>query len=187
LVPANGDPEKAKAFLEAALTELGMTVDQMPKMTYVAMESPVHKLYAEAFVDAWGQVLGLNNFEITILPVPQALQAGMTKQFDIFLLGMGADPDPFTFLNYWTTGNELNWMSWEDATYTDLVTKSDALLDPKARLDGFAEAEKYLVANGPLASLWQPGSFYVQQEYVTGIVRSPLGADSQLIYADINK
>lgn len=187
LVPANGDPVKAKAYLDAALEELGTTVDKLPTITYVAMESPVHKLYAEGFVDAWSQVLGINSVKIQILPIPQALQAGATHQYDIFLLGMGGDPDPYPFLAYWTIGNDINWTGWEDQTYTDLVQKSDALLDPKARLDGLAEAEKYLVANGPLESLWEPGLFYVSHDYVSGIVRSSLGAASQLIYADVNK
>lgn len=187
LVPPNGDPEKAKAYLDKALEELGMTVDSLPKMTYVAMESPVHKLYAEGFVDAWSQVLGLKNIEITILPIPQAIQAGYQKQFDIFLLGMGADPDPFPFLKYWTIGNDINWPGWEDQTYTDMVMQADALTDPKARLDGLFEAEKYLIANGPIEALWEPGTFYLHKDYVTGLTISGLGADYELIYADINK
>jgi oligopeptide transport system substrate-binding protein len=187
LVPPQGDPDKAKAYLAAALKELGTTVDKLPTLTYVAMESPVHKLYAEGFVDAWSQVLGLKNIKITILPIPQAIQAGMQHKFDIFLLGMGADPDPFPFLNYWTAVSDTNWSGWADKTYADNLQKADAITDPKARLAALAESEKYLVANGPLESLWEPGNFYLVQDYASGVVRSGLGANSQLIYVDINK
>ena len=183
--PKNAQPEQAQAYLAAALEELGLTVDELPTLTYVCMESEKHKLFAEAFVDAWSQVLGLSNVEISILPVPQALQAGMTQQFDIFLLGLGADTDPYPLLNYWTIDNSINWGFWEDQAYTDMVTATNTILDPAERFQALFEAEKYLIANGPNEPLFFNANYYVYNEDVYGIVQSALGAESELIYVDI--
>ena len=187
IVPSNGDPAKAQEYLAAALEELGTTVDQLPKITYVCMESTKHKLYAEAFIDAWSKVLGINSIEIQILPVPQAIQAGMEKQFDIFLLGMGTESDPYSFQAYWTSENGTNWSNWSDPTYTEMLSATNTMLDPAERFSALFEAEKYLLANGPLEPLFFPGTAYIYKDYVTGIVKSSIGSASQLIYADINK
>src|SRR5690606_12369269 len=75
-VPLEGDPELANQFLEAALAELGLSRDQLPTLTYVVFEQLPRRMIAEALVDQWRQVLGLNNIEMQVLPIPQAIQAG---------------------------------------------------------------------------------------------------------------
>jgi oligopeptide transport system substrate-binding protein len=187
LVPVNGDPEKAKEYLANALEELGTTADKLPKLTYVCMESTRHKLYAEAFIDAWKKVLGLNNITITILPVPQAIQTASEKKFDIYLLGMSADTDPYSMLAYWVPDNSINWSSWSDKKYTEMINATNTMLNPEKRFGALLDCEKFLLANGPLEPLFFPGGAYVAKDYVSGLVKSSLGSSTQLIYADINK
>ena len=118
-VPVEGDAEAAKAYLDKALEELGMTADQLPKIQYVGMEGK-NKVYAEALQDAWLQVLGLNNIDIQILPVPQAIEATMNRQYDIYVQGLSASRDTSEILGYWLAEGSINWTGWNDTAYTDM-------------------------------------------------------------------
>lgn len=185
-VPVEGDAEAAKAYLDKALEELGMTADQLPKIQYVGMEGK-NKVYAEALQDAWLQVLGLSNIDIQILPVPQAIEATMNRQYDIYVQGLSASRDTSEILGYWLAGGSINWTGWNDEAYTDMYLAAAELVDPKEQEAAIAETEQYLFEHGPLEPFLYPGISYVAHDYVTGIVKGSVGASSQLIYADIRK
>jgi len=107
-VPPSGDIEKAKEFLNKALSELGFSKpSDLPSINYVCMDSPVHKQYAEALQAGWKDGLGVD-VGISILPVPQAIGALLSGQFDIFLVGQTSGVDPATVMNNFTIGNGAN-------------------------------------------------------------------------------
>jgi len=185
-VATSSQPELAKEYLEKALSELNMTKEQLPTLTYVAMEG-TQKLYAEALQSEWKTVLGLENIEITVLPTPQAIQATMNREYDIYVQSLDASEDVSTILGYWLANGSINWTGWNDQQFTDLFNNAMLELDSIDRYTGLFEAEQYLFENGPLEPFLYPGNSYVYQDYVSGIVKAPLGAPSQLIYADLIK
>lgn len=185
-VAISSQPEMANEFLDKALAELNMTKDQLPTLTYVAMEG-TQKLYAEALQSEWKTVLGLENIEITVLPTPQAIQATMNREYDIYVQSLDASEDVSTILGYWLANGSINWTGWNDQTFTDLFNNAMLEVDSIDRYTGLFEAEQYLFDNGPLEPFLYPGNSYVYHDYVSGIVKAPLGAPSQLIYADVNK
>lgn len=186
-VPLEGDPELANQFLEAALAELGLSRDQLPTLTYVVFEQLPRRMIAEALVDQWRQVLGLNNIEMQVLPIPQAIQAGFAGQFDIYYQTMSAGVDPYLFLVNWTSGHGLNWTRWSDPTYDALVVEANALLDPAERLAALRDAEQRLIDVAPLAATAYERSAHVVREGVTGVEISFPGAGLKAIYADVQR
>lgn len=185
-VSINSESELANEYLDKALTELSMTKDQLPKLTYVAMEGK-QKVYAEALQDTWDSVLGLKNIEITVLPTPQAIQATADRQYDIYVQSLDAAEDISTILSYWLANGSINWTGWNDQTYTDMYNDAMKEVDSNERYAKLFEVEKYLFENGPLEPFIYPGVSYVYHDHVIGVVKAPIGAPSQLIYADINK
>lgn len=185
-VPVEGDEAKAKDYLNKALDELDLTVDQLPVIFFVGMEGR-NKVYAEALQDAWSKVLGLNNIEIQILPVPQAIEATMKREYDIYVQSLSASSDVSKLLDYWVAEGSINWTGWNDQVYTDMYQNAMKLVDQKARNQALFEVEQYLFEEGPLEPFMYVGNSYVVKDYVSGVVKSAVGAPSQLIYADIAK
>ncbi|WP_010267982.1 peptide ABC transporter substrate-binding protein [Paenibacillus senegalensis] len=185
-VPLEGDEDKAREYLQIALDELGMSIDELPVIRYVGMDGR-NRVYAEALQDAWVQVLGLNNIEIQILPVPQAIEATMNREYDIYLQSLTASRDVSELFDYWVAGGSVNWTGWDDEVYTEMYQEAMRIVDPAERDQALFEVEKYMFENGPLEPFMYVGNSYVVHDYVSGIIRSAVGAPSQMIYADIAK
>ena len=180
--PAAADPEKANEYLDKALEELGMTKEELPTITYLCMEIGQLKLYAEAITDAWKTVLGLDCFEIVQYPVPTTIQNMLQGQYDIYWQQCGADlNDPYEYMSYWTTYGSINVSGWMDDTYTGLIDQSETTLDRAERLGYFAEAEQYILDNGPHIPLFFFTNLLAVNPQFTGISYS---SDMQYIYAD---
>lgn len=187
-LPAHAEPEKAKQYLAQALSELSMTVDELPELTFLLFDVPSYKLYSEALVDAWKQVLGLTCIKISQLPIPQCIQAGYAGQFDIYFQGIGGNSDPYYNLEYWTTAGAINWTGWSDATYDEMVAATNKYVDPAERFEKIAECEKYLFDNGPIEPLFYSGtSFVYNDEVITGVTFETFGCAYQFVYADVKK
>lgn len=182
-VPVTADSQKAQEYLAKALQELNMTADELPTFTYVCMESSTYKLFAEAMIDSWKNVLGLDCFEVTQYPVPTAITKMLNREYDLYWQKCSASlDDPYEYMAYWVADGSINVTGWEDATYTELVEKTNTLFDPKERLAVFAEAEAYLLENGPQIPIYYPGNYHTIADSVTGVT---YGKDIEYLYADI--
>lgn len=184
-MPAEGDVELAKEYLQKALDELGMTIDELPKLTFVGMEGR-NRVYGEALQDAWAKTLGLNNIEIQILPVSQAIGATMERKYDIYVQSLAGSRDASEIMEYWLAHGSINWTGWNDETYTEMYNNAMRIVDEAERDKALFEVEQYLFDHGPLSPFLFPGSSYAVRDGVTGVVKASVGASNQLIYADIS-
>ncbi len=181
-LPSNADPEKAKEYLATALSELGMTVEELPDITFLLFDVPTYRLFSESLVDAWKQVLGLDCIKISQLPIPQCIQAGYQGQFDIYFQGIGGSADPYHNLEYWTTNGAINWTGWSDPVYDRMVEETNGYVDPTERFAKIAECEEYLFQHGPLEPLFYSGSNYVYRVLPVHLRRrEPLGGGSVVL------
>lgn len=180
--PTTADSEKANEYLNLALQELGMTKEELPRMTYLCMETGQLKLYAEAIVDSWKTVLGLDCFDIVQYPVPTTIQNMLDGQYDIYWQQNGDDMnDPYMYMAYWTKTGSINVTGWMDDTYTDLINQTELTMDRKERLDLFAEAEQYILDNGPQIPLFFFTTLITVDPAFTGI---SYGSNTEYLYAD---
>lgn len=183
--PATADPEKANEYLNKALEELGMIKEELPRMTYLCMETGQLKLYAEAIVDSWKTVLGLDCFDIVQYPVPTTIQNMLEGQYDIYWQQNGDDMnDPYMYMSYWTKTGSINVTGWMDDTYTDLINQTELTMDRGERLELFAEAEQYILDNGPQIPLFFFTTLITVNPEFTGI---SYGSNAEYLYADYAK
>lgn len=171
--PSQGDMDKAKEYLTAALADLGLSsVSQLPEIRYVAMESTSHKAMAEALQAQWAQNLGVN-VAIDIRPVPQAIGALLSGDFDIFLVSVSAGVDPDTLLSNFVVDGSNNYSHWNNQEYTDLIKAQAFETDYEKRFTALTKAEQLILDQAAIAPLWVPGGAYVVQDYVQGLNFGP--------------
>ncbi|MGI6343498.1 MAG: peptide ABC transporter substrate-binding protein [Bacillota bacterium] len=180
-VPMNGDADKAKEYLQAALEELGYSsASQLPTISYLSFSAPNYKVLAETLVDQWKQVLGLECFEINLLAVPMAIQTMMNYDYDIYLQSLGAGSDPSEVLAYFKTGGSINDLTgtgrniFSDEDYDNLISQAQVNFDKEERYQLLAQAEQIILDSGVLAPLCSGRGFAAVQPYVEGYIDNPL-------------
>ena len=193
-VPLEGDAEQAKAYLQAALDELGYaSADELPDLTYLTFENDSYRLMAETLVDQWNQVLGLDNISIELKPIPDAIQSMMSYQYDIYYTSLGVGSTPSTFMNYWITGGSANDVAangtnlFSNAEFDQLVDEASTTMEREARMGLYAQAEQILIDEAPLIMISAPGNYAAVADYVDGFVYNALDNAIELNHLTVNK
>lgn len=193
-VPLEGDAEQAKAYLQAALDELGYaSADELPELSYLTFENDSYRLMAETLVDQWNQVLGLDNITIELKPIPDAIQSMMSYQYDIYYTSLGVGSTPSTFMNYWITGGSVNDVAangtnlFSNAEFDQLVDEASTTMDREARMGLYAQAEQILIDEAPLIMISAPGNYAAVADYVDGFVYNALDYAIELNHLTVNK
>ena len=193
-VPLEGDAEQAKAYLQAALDELGYaSADELPELSYLTFENDSYRLMAETLVDQWNQVLGLDNISIELKPIPDAIQSMMSYQYDIYYTSLGVGSTPSTFMNYWITGGSVNDVAangtnlFSNAEFDQLVDEASTTMEREARMGLYAQAEQILIDEAPLIMISAPGNYAAVADYVDGFVYNALDNAIELNYLTVNK
>ena len=193
-VPLEGDAEQAKAYLQAALDELGYaSADELPELSYLTFENDSYRLMAETLVDQWNQVLGLDNISIELKPIPDAIQSMMSYQYDIYYTSLGVGSTPSTFMNYWITGGSANDVAangtnlFSNAEFDQLVDEASTTMDREARMGLYAQAEQILIDEAPLIMISAPGNYAAVADYVDGVVYNALDNAIELNHLTVNK
>jgi oligopeptide transport system substrate-binding protein len=186
-IPAAGDVNKAKEYLDKALKELGVaSAAELPEITYVCMDSGTHKSIAEALQEQWKTKLGVE-VKISILPVPQAIGALLSGQFDIFMLSTSTNINPVDDLTGWMIGNGNNYANWGNQEYTDAVNDLLNTSDWNDRLTKLAKAEQMLLDSAAVAPLWLPGTAYLCHDYVKDLYYGQETGSIEFIYSYISE
>lgn len=174
-VPMNGDPEKARACLQAALDELGYaSAADLPELSYLTFENDSYRLTGETLVDQWKQVLGIDCITIELQPIPDAIGKMMSYQYDLYYTSMSNSTVPSGFLNYWTTTGAINDVTgsgmplFSNEEYDRLVRSAATELDRETRMALYAQAEQILIDEAPLVMINSDGSYSAVSDRVSG-------------------
>ncbi|MGN1390079.1 MAG: ABC transporter substrate-binding protein [Bulleidia sp.] len=175
--PVDGDADQAVQYLNAALEELGYSsVDDLPTLTYLTFDNDNYRIMAETITDQWKQVLGLDNIEINLQPIPNAIQLMCTLQYDIYYTSLSTGTSPYDFLAYWVTDGSANNPAgvgniFSNEEYDSLVRQGAQEFDRTKRMELYAQAAQILTDEAPLIPINTDGSYYaVSSEYSNFIV-----------------
>jgi len=161
------DPVKAKQLLADAGYPGGQG---LPKITLLYANSGNNPIMAQFMQEQFKTNLGI---DITLEPTePKAASQAINKgQFMIAFYGWGADyPDPDNWLpELFGTGAGNNHTGYSNPKVDDLMKKAIAETDPKKRMDMWAEAQKMIVADAPIAFLFYDENFFLLKPYVRDI------------------
>lgn len=173
---ASFDPERARALLR----EAGFGPERpMPTITLRYNTSETHKQVAEAVQAMWRKHLGVQ-VEIENQEWKVYLKSLETKDFQLGRYAwIGDYPDPFTFLELFTTHNGNNKSNWSSREYDDLLRRANLQRDPARRLSQLREAEQIFARELPVIPIY----VYTRSELVKPFLRGhALNYESRYMY-----
>ena len=145
------DPLKARRLLAEAGFPKGEGFPPI-KLVYNTMEN--HKVIAEFIQREWKRNLGvqadLENVEWKVLLKKQNAGDFQVSRF----AWIGDFLDPITFLDLFEGDNPNNRTGWRSSRYDALLEASRHEVDPQARLDLLARAEKILLDDVPIMPIY---------------------------------
>ena len=183
--PIQGDEAKAKEYLNAALTELGISDPSEITIHFNAWDDETTKRVAEVCQEMWQNVLGIN-VQIDMVTYGQVYTTIYpNKDYQVGYGGWGPDyADPYTYLYLFHSENVNNYSNYKNADYDALIDASNAETDPAARMDLLAQAEAMLIEQGVNIPLQMREVHYLLDEDVTGVQFYFVGYNMCPVYAD---
>lgn len=170
LIPANGDVEAAQEYFQTALSELGITAEQLSgQLSIDCSDDPTVQAQVAFYQEQWRQNLGI---EVTINPM-QATQVNSNRQNGNFVMSIGGwSPDyndPMTFLDLFVTNGGNNDSKWSNAEYDQLIADATVETDENARQEMFYRCEQILADEYPvIPTYWRADSYAINRDRVTG-------------------
>lgn len=175
LYPANGDVEQAKEYLNTALEELGITLDELNgQLSIDCGDSSSSQAEAAFYQEQWRQNLGL---EVTINPMitKQGADNRQNGNYCLSITGWSPDyNDPMTFLDMWVTDGGNNDTRWGSEEYDALIdSATNETEDLAARQEYFYQAEEILADQYIiLPSYWRSASYTYNTNKILGGLRN---------------
>lgn len=166
------DTDKAKASMELALKELGVSASEI-KLTLDVPDTTYNQNQAAYIQQQWKDNLGL---DVTIkaqswAAVQEAKGAG---QFNISIEGNGPiENTAMSFLEYFKSDNLNNVGRYINPEFDSLLNDADMESDPVKKQELMIEAEKLLVEESAFAPLYFTCTTYVLSDKIQQIVRTP--------------
>lgn len=186
-VGATGDAEKAKEYLAAALDELGYSdVSELPTLTYVTYENSEQKLIAEALIDCWKNVLGVN-VQLEQYQIGTAIGMFYQGGFDMFNIGIDCGVYSYYLMESFIPGGDYANGCWNNEEFNSLITSAQYATSEKENLEYVHQAEQLMLSDAGVLPIFYQGSGHVSHDYVENYVVSTLGAGWQLNYLHVNK
>ncbi|HEY5680160.1 MAG TPA: peptide ABC transporter substrate-binding protein [Pseudomonadales bacterium] len=177
------DVVKAREYLQAAKRELGM--EQIPPLVLLSGDNPVSNIQSEYFQQVFKQTLGLD-IRIDKQIFKQRLAKMTSGDFDMVLAGWGPDyDDPLTFGDLFASWNLNNRGRYSNPELDRQVAIAEESLDPKTRMDAFGEIQRILHDDVVILINYEPGTTYVVNPDLGGLVRRSVGPDPDFTNAYI--
>ena len=172
MYPGSGDLEKAQEYLQAALEELGCTVDER-NLSIDCADDSLRRNCATFLQEQWRQNLGIENITVNSM---QTKQVSANRQFGDYCMSLGGwSPDyndAINFLDLWVTDGGNNDSFWSNEEYDNLIAQATAEADEEVRQQYLFDAEEILAAEMPVIPLyWQCQNYsYNKDKIVDGAI-----------------
>ena len=184
--PIDGDVDKAKEYLNAAMSELGISDPSAIEIEFVTTDAESNKKIAEVLQEQWQNALGI---KVDIRQVTYAdIYGEVYPKFDyqIGYAGWGPDfDDPTTYLNLFRS--DINW--YTPYGNEEFDAKLDAAQaeteDANARMDLLNEAEQILIADGAWVPLQARNQSYLLSPKMKDVTFYSFSINIDWAYADI--
>lgn len=172
MYPGSGDLEKAQEYLQAALEELGCTVDEL-NLSIDCADDSLRRNCATFLQEQWRQNLGLENITVNSMQTKQVSANRQSGDYCMSLGGWSPDyNDAINFLDLWVTDGGNNDSFWSNAEYDELIAQATAEADEEVRQQYLFDAEEILAAEMPIIPLyWQCQNYsYNKDKIVDGAI-----------------
>ena len=172
MYPGSGDLEKAQEYLQAALEELGCTVDEL-NLSIDCADDSLRRNCATFLQEQWRQNLGIENIAVNSMQTKQVSANRQSGDYCMSLGGWSPDyNDAINFLDLWVTDGGNNDSFWSNEEYDNLIAQATAEADVEVRQQYLFDAEEILAAEMPIIPLyWQCQNYsYNKDKIVDGAI-----------------
>jgi oligopeptide transport system substrate-binding protein len=186
--PIDGDVDKAKEHLDAAMKELGISDPSEIEIEFVTTDAESNKKIAEVLQEMWQNNLGI---KVNIRQVTYAdIYGEVYPKFDyqIGYAGWGPDfDDPTTYLNLFRS--DINWYTpYGNADFDAKLDAAEAETeDANARMDLLNEAEQILINDGAWVPLQERNQYYMLAPKMKDVTFYSFSINIDWAYADIEE
>ena len=177
-VPVTGDFDAAKAYLEAAMSELGYaSVNELPALQFVTYENALLKVFGETMVDQWKQVLGLTNIQFNQYGIGTALDKIYSADFDMFFIGNAMGDDVAGLYDSFMPGGDYDFGCWTGDEFEAFKAAAEAIKGKTGadRTAALADAEQKFLDAAFIVPIFQHNDVHACQSYVSGMKTGVLG------------
>ena len=177
-VPVTGDFDAAKAYLEAAMSELGYaSVNELPALQFVTYENALLKIFGETMVDQWKQVLGLTNIQFNQYAIGTALDKIYSADFDMFFIGNAMGDDVAGLYDSFMPGGDYDFGCWTGDEFEAFKAAAEAIKGKTGadRTAALADAEQKFLDAAFIVPIFQHNDVHACQSYVSGMKTGVLG------------
>ncbi len=170
LVP---NTDTAQEYFDKALAELG--TDEIT-ITLLYENADPAKSAAEYLQSNLEQNLPGLTVELNQQTKESRLDLQKERDYEVVLTRWGPDyADPTTYLNLMITGNSYNYGDYSNPAYDALLDEAASAATPEERWTKLIEAEKLLMEDVPVVSVFQVGTGAVLREGIEGLIVTPVG------------
>lgn len=183
--PLDGDNEKAKEYLDAAMKELGVSDPSDITVTITTTDNDSAKKQAEVVQELWKKALGINTV-INQVTYAEMLQRHSTGEFEIAWGGWVGDfDDPYTYLELFKSDCPYNNSRYKNEEVDKLLNASQTEVDAEKRQQLLAQAEQIVLDDGAVLSQAEREIYTLTNEKVKGLKFYYCGINLDWTYADI--
>ncbi|MCZ6886993.1 MAG: peptide ABC transporter substrate-binding protein [Gammaproteobacteria bacterium] len=167
------DVAAAHAHLAIAREELGLS--SFPPLIFLTGDNPSSNKQSEYFQNVFKKHLGLD-VKIDRQIFKQRLAKMAAGDFDMVLAGWGPDfDDPLTFGDLFSSWNKNNRGMYDNPELDRWVRVAQASLDPRTRMDAFAEIQRIIIDDVVILPNYERGVVFVRDARLKGVVRRTVG------------
>jgi len=174
------DVTKAKALLATALTELKLADASKLALKFQFSDTASNKTIAQ-FLQ--GQMKDNLNIDLTLEPMESKAftQTVNSAKHTWAWFGWGADyPDPDNWLpQLFGTGAGNNHTTYSNPAFDAICKTAGKELDNTKRLQEWADAQKMVIADAPIVTMFYRERFNLVKPYFKGL--TPTGMDGQIM------
>lgn len=180
------DVEKAKEYLESALSELDTDLSNLPEIVFICSESPASKVIADKILEMLKTNLGLENIRVYSTDPQTAIGYYTSGNYDLFIQANTAPiSDPIWQISRFRTYSVYNLSGFTSKTFDGLY--DEIFIGEEEDYDALARAEELLIKYSPEIPLYFRGFLYGIDPSVSNIAISESGVKLQLLYGDVQK
>lgn len=182
--PVEGDLEKAREHLNAAMDALGISDPAEIELELLTTEDERTRKEAEVIQDQLQTALGIK-INIRQVPYRQRLEMERNREFEMVVTGWVPDySDPYSYLELWVTDGGYNHGSYSNPEYDRNIEISLTSTDPRERMDALFAAEKTILEDGGIVPLQLRRIAMMKNPKLVGFEGYFVGLNYEYTYAD---
>ncbi len=181
------DTAAAQKYLADAMKECNIAKASDIKVVFNVADADSSRKSAEVIQEQLQKNLGIV-IEINQVPYKQLYELHAKHDYEMMFTGWVPDySDPFSYLEFFETGNGYNNSVYSSTDYDKYIQASKTTTDPKARLEALFEAEKILCSDLPIIPLDLTKQKYLLNPRVKDFSIYFVGTNENYISADITE